>query len=97
MRNGWLGAAAVLAACSSPGLEYRGVDPVRVPVGPFTYDVYRLGAKAQVIRVNSMLLPDTAEAMAGAVLAAEAATGCAVNPASIEGDAALVKLRLSCP
>jgi len=86
----------LFAACSSPALRYGGVAPVRVVVEGARYDVYRLGAEAQAIRVSMELLPRKAQSFARALAAIEAATGCKVVEGSLAGDQALVQAELDC-
>ncbi len=86
----------LFTACSSPALRYGGMAPVRVEVGGARYDVYRLGAKVQAIRVSMELLPRKAQSFARAIAAIESATGCKVVEGSLTGDQALVQAELDC-
>lgn len=89
--------AMVLTGCSSPALRYNGVEPQVTRIGAYVFDVYALGDEAQVIRTNMVALPDKAEVMAAASLAAEQATGCRARKNGVSGDAALVDVQLVCP
>ena len=86
----------LLAACSSPGKLYRGIEPQRVNVDGSVFDVYRNGADVQAIRVNMEMLPAMDRIVARAISAIENATGCDVVANSIDGDQALVKARINC-
>ena len=86
----------VLASCSSPGGQFRGVDPVRVTVERSEFDVYVLGDQVRVIRMNFEMLPPMAVIGPRAVVAMEWATGCNVISSSFFGDQAMVQARVAC-
>jgi hypothetical protein len=41
-----------LISCSSPGRDFRGIEPVRIDVEGSEFDVYVLGEEVRVIRMN---------------------------------------------
>ncbi|MSU89158.1 hypothetical protein GE300_05920 [Rhodobacteraceae bacterium 2CG4] len=95
-RMSMLALLLLAAGCSSPAPRFMGVSPQVTRVGPYVFDVYALDGEAQVIRTNMVALPDTAEVMAAASVAAEQATGCRTRKGGVSGDAALVAVRLAC-
>lgn len=85
-----------LISCSSPGLKYSGVSPVRVAVEDSVFDVYALGEEVQIIRLSVEMLPKRAIIAARALAAIEQATGCPVVAGSMIGDQALMEARIDC-
>ncbi len=86
----------LLAGCSSAGLQFSGVAPVRVVVDGSTFDVYARDGDVQAIRLSHELFPNKADTLARAIAAIEQATGCQVLANSLAGDTALVKAKIRC-
>jgi len=87
----------LLLGCSSASPKYLGIAPVRLQVGAYDLDVYRKGPDVQVIRTNTMAMPDAGAVAAAAVLAAEQASGCPVDQRTVKGDNSILNMRLRCP
>lgn len=86
--------AGLLAACDTPGPDYRGVAAQRVTVGKSTFDVRIDGDTAQAIRLNAEWAPRPMAVMPRAVAAIEQVSQCRVS--QIGGDQAVIKARLDC-
>ncbi|WP_112323459.1 hypothetical protein [Oceanibium sediminis] len=93
-----LALCALLAAsaCASPGPGFDGPSR-QVSVGEYRFAVHTKGKRAQALRTNMMWIPDTAEVMAAAVVAVEQTTGCRVPVSRVSGDAAIVRMPITCP
>lgn len=61
-----------------------------------TYRVNWNAEVAQVTRMTPVWRPEYRTVAQGAVLAAEDVTGCAVRPATVQGDVAMVNMSLDC-
>ncbi len=85
-----------LAACSSPGIKFLGVKPVRVDADGSVFDVYSNGWQVQAIRLNPEYLPKLSDVVARAIMAIEQATGCLVDERSLKGDWALIEADIVC-
>ena len=83
-----------VAACNTPSLEFRGIDPVTVIVDGSTFDVRVKGQRAQAIRTNTQYAPRMGPIGARASAAIEKASGCEVT--QIGGDQALISAVLNC-
>lgn len=92
-RRSFIGFAALLAACASPGVEFAGRAPVQVTVEGSTFSVWHDHDHAQAIRTN----PERRSGvMERAYRAIELATGCAIRPGTFTGDPALAQAGLTC-
>ena len=85
-----------LAACSSPGKQFSGVEPVRVIVEGSTFDIYTVGSDVKIVRLSVEMLPKRAVIGARAIVAIEQATGCKFVAGSMTGDPALMQAKISC-
>lgn len=89
-------ALALLSACGAPhpldGLTRSGTADV---LG-HSYVVNWNAETAQVTRTNRTWRPDYADVARGALIAAELVTDCAVRPATVSGDVALINMTLDC-
>ncbi|PIE13262.1 MAG: hypothetical protein CSA70_06820 [Rhodobacterales bacterium] len=83
-----------LAACDTPGPEFRGVDPVRITVGKSTFDIRVMDRKAEAIRVNTEWAPRLEAVAPRAIAAIEKVSGCDVR--KLDGDQAMMVARLKC-
>ena len=86
--------AVLLMACDTPGLAFRGVEPVRISVGESVFDVRVDGLRAEAIRLNTEWAPRLAAVAPRGVLAIERVSGCKVQ--QLDGDAAQMTARLNC-
>ncbi len=83
-----------LAACNTPGHEFRGVDPVRVSIGQSTFDVRVDGTYAQAIRLNPEWAPRFEAVAPRGAVAMQKVSGCKV--VRLWGDQAVMLARLDC-
>lgn len=86
----------LLCACGTGGLDHRGLPAERVEVGGFAFDVRFGGGAAEVTRRGLVPPGRLREVRAGAVVAAEAATGCDALRASVTGDPAVTLVPMDC-
>lgn len=86
----------LLAACSSPGVRYIGVEPVQVIVDGWRIDVYSDGERAQAIRMTSELNVKAASMGERGRAAVEQATGCRLDGRTIKFDTNVLDGRLIC-
>lgn len=84
----------LLAACNTPGHEFRGVDPVRVRIAQSTFDVRVDGTYAQAIRLNPEWAPRFEAVAPRGAVAMQKVSGCKV--ARLWGDQAVMLARLDC-
>lgn len=84
----------LLAACNTPSPGFRGVDPVRVTVGPSVFDVRVADGQAEALRVSSEYAPRMGPIGPRATLAIEQVSGCTVR--RLGGDQAMIRASLSC-
>jgi hypothetical protein len=83
-----------LAACNTPGPDFRGIAPVRVIIGQSTFDVRVDGHRAQAIRLNMEWAPRRDAVAPRAVAAIEQVSGCRVS--RLDGDQVVIVARLDC-
>lgn len=81
-------------ACDTPGPEFAGTDPVRISVGPSTFDVRVKDKQAQAIRLNAEWAPRREVVAPRAVLAIERVSGCRVR--RLDGDQVVIGAALDC-
>lgn len=86
--------ALLLMSCDTPGLAFRGVEPVRIAVGKSVFDVRVDGLRAEAIRLNTEWAPRLEAVAPRGVLAIERVSGCKVR--RLDGDAAQMTARLNC-
>lgn len=84
----------LVAACNTPGPQFRGVTPVRVEVAQSAFDVRIAGPWAQAIRLSPEWAPRSAAVAPRAVTAIEQASACRV--ARLGGDQAVLLAHLDC-
>lgn len=85
-----------VAGCSSPSPRFAGIPAQRLEVEGHLFDVYARPDEAQVLRLNTTWLPDSAEVIAAGVLAAERVTGCDAILRKGNVDAAIMTFPLKC-
>jgi len=88
---------ALMTACASPSLEFRGATKTEITLSGDRITVFRKGDRVQAVRTNYRQKSQRKFGQERLVLAIEAATGCAVKPRSVKGDIVLVTARLDCP
>lgn len=85
---------ASLAACNTPGLAFRGIEPVRTQVGQSVFDVRVDGTRAQAIRVTPEWVSRFASVAPRGAAAIAEVSGCQV--VRIRGDQAVMVADLDC-
>lgn len=86
-----------LAACDSPSVSVTGQAPVQIAAGGHVFSVRVRDSYAESIRTDAAWPPPkSAEIVPLAIEAMERVSGCTVRKASVRGDAAIQKARLSC-
>lgn len=86
----------VVAGCSSPGLRYGGIEPMRMTARTSVFDVYVSGENVRAIRINRQILPKASNVFADAWSAIELATKCKVVDGSLTGDQAVMDAKIKC-
>lgn len=81
-------------ACNAPSPTFRGIAPVRVSVGPSTFDLRIVGRHAQAIRVNHEWAPRMGSIAPRAAAAIAATSGC--DAPRLWGDQAMIEAVLIC-
>jgi len=88
--------ALALTGCDSPSPRMMGAAQRTVTVDGSTFGVHWNGEEAEVYRTSPELMPRLSEVFAKAEKAIGIASGCAVVPGSLAGDAALITARIDC-
>lgn len=94
MRVPSLLAVALLTACTITGLDFIGIEPVRIQMGQSTFDIRVKGLYAEAIRINPEWFPHRDDVLPRAGLAIERVSGCTV--VRLDGDVNLIKAALDC-
>lgn len=84
----------LLAACNTPGPEFRGLAAVEVTVAGSVFDVRVRDTRAEAIRTNAQYAPRIGPIHARAAFAIQQVSGCTVR--AIKGDQAQATARLDC-
>ena len=71
-------------------------QPVEVNVGRNSYAVTPGGLGVEIVPLRSARRPGSDAVFAAAIIAAEIATGCAAQPATLEGTVRRMTLRMTC-
>lgn len=91
-----LAVLAMLVACGAPHplskLDKRGT----AEVAGFSFRVNYNDTRAEVTRTNRVWRPDRGDLREAALIATAQVTGCAPRVATLEGDMALMKVKLTC-
>ncbi|MDE1130991.1 MAG: hypothetical protein OSA49_05455 [Ascidiaceihabitans sp.] len=83
-----------LAACNTPSIGFRGIDPVKVTLEGSTFDVRVNGTVAEAIRTNMQYAPRLGPIGGRASVAIEQVSGCKVK--RFGGDQAVIVAELDC-
>ena len=83
-----------LAACNTPSIGFRGIDPVTLTVEGSTFDVRMNGTVAEAIRTNMQYAPRMGPIGGRASVAIEQVSGCKVK--RFGGDQAVIVAELDC-
>ncbi len=83
-----------LAACNTPGPDFRDVAATRIKIDQSVFDVRVRGVRAQAIRLNAENAPRLAAVGPRGVYAIEKVSGCRVR--RLDGDAAVMLAWLDC-
>ena len=84
----------LLAACNTPGPEFRGLAATQVTVAGSVFDVRVRDDRAEAIRVNAQYAPRIGPIHARAAFAMQRVSGCRVG--RMAGDQAQATARLHC-
>lgn len=85
-----------VSACDSPSPRLMRGERHTLEVDGSTFTVWRRGEEVEVYRTSVEFMPRMSEVFAKAETAIRQATGCAVVPGSLAGDAALMVAELDC-
>lgn len=95
MRISLLLALGLMAACNTPSMHFKGIDPVRVTVMQSTFDLRHRDDQVSVIRVSREYAPRLSQQLGRrAEIAVEDTFGCPVD--RIRGDASMMVAHLKC-
>lgn len=83
-----------LAACDTPGLDFKGIEPTRIEVSGTLFDVRIRGRMAEAIRLTPDPAPRWLRVGAKAGFAIEKVSGCKIS--RLGGDTAVVTAHLRC-
>ena len=83
-----------LAACNTPSIGFRGIDPARVTVEGSNFDVRVKGTVAEAIGTNMQYAPRMGKMGGRASVAIEQVSGCTVK--RFGGDQAVIFAELDC-
>ncbi|MEM6974203.1 MAG: hypothetical protein AAF577_15500 [Pseudomonadota bacterium] len=90
-------AGLMLAACSSPGVGFLGVEPVAIAHDGVRHDVYVARGQVQLIRMGSTLGLSEASLSELYQALVVRATGCRVDRRTVSMDHSVMTARLICP
>ncbi|MFK7751494.1 MAG: hypothetical protein AB8B51_02995 [Sedimentitalea sp.] len=94
MKRFWIIWLLVLAACNTPGQQFRGISATRVVVDGSVFDVRIRPDVAQAIRVNPQYAPRFGPIRDRAAFAMAQVSGCKVS--RVTGDQSVALGRLAC-
>lgn len=86
----------LLAACDSPSPQMGAAVPTHLSRGGYDITVWRSGNRVEAIRHGMARRADMPYLRATLVQAMRDATGCAVRPATVEGDIGVLRARIDC-
>jgi hypothetical protein len=87
---------ALLCACDMPSPHLRGGERLEAQTGAHRLTIWRKGSDVEIIRHGYARRATQTGLQASMAMAAETATGCALVPASINGDTGVLRARLAC-
>lgn len=96
MRAALLLFCLVLAGCSNPGLDYRGVPATRVTQAGYTFDLYFNGRSVRGIRLNQTRPASRLHFRRAFYDAVRATLGCHVLGSTMEGDLVMLTVDVHC-
>ncbi|WP_424969372.1 hypothetical protein [Dinoroseobacter sp. S76] len=96
MRLSLLLLCLVLAGCSGPGLDYRGVPATRVAQAGYTFDLYFNGRSVRGIRLNQTRPVSRRHFRRAFYDAVEATLGCHVLGSTMDGDLVMLTVDVYC-
>jgi hypothetical protein len=85
-----------LSACDMPSPHLHGGHRLVAQIDGHRLTIWRKGKDVEIIRHGYAARATQTGLMAHMAAAAEAAIGCALMPASIDGDTGVLRARLSC-
>jgi hypothetical protein len=87
---------ALLCACDMPSPHLRGGDRLETQITGHRLTIWHNGTEVEIIRHGYARRADQPGLKARMAQAAEAATGCTLQPGSIDGDTGVLRARLAC-
>jgi hypothetical protein len=93
----WFLALSFLGGCDSQSMEFMAARSENVVIGGMNFGVHWTDKATEVYRTGMIARRQWDDVPANALLAIETVTGCKVKEGSMEGDAALMKAKLTCP
>ncbi len=85
-----------VAACNMPTYPNRYAPAETVTVDGMRFRVFHTLSEAEAYRLNPMWRPKYEVVSRAGISAIETASGCRVNPAKVQGDAAKIAAELVC-
>ena len=85
-----------LAGCDGPSPAFSGLATRNVTVDGSTFAVRHNGQEAEAIRTNREWRPPLGRTLLKGYMAIMLASGCAVDPGSLDGDTNIVRADLDC-
>ncbi len=85
-----------LAGCDSPSPRFSGLASRNVTVDESTFAVRHNGYEAEAIRTSFEARPPLGRTLLKGFMAIMLASGCAVDPESLDGDTNIVRADLDC-
>jgi hypothetical protein len=87
---------ALLCACDMPSPHLRGGERLETQIDGHRLTIWRKGSDVEIIRHGYAPRATQTGLQARMVAATQAATGCSLPPASIDGDTGVLRARLAC-
>lgn len=91
-----IGGIAMLTACDMPHPAFSGAEKQVVTVEGSTFSIYRRADWVEVYRTSFEALPRPEDVQRKARVAIMQATGCDIQPGTMTGDQALMRVQLDC-
>jgi hypothetical protein len=96
MRAPCIAAILFFAACDTASPGYMGIEAQTVTVGQSTFDVRRKENEVELVRTNAEFAPSLRSVIPRAARAVTQVTGCTPVNGTWTGDAALMRVAISC-
>lgn len=86
----------ILVGCDTPHPSFFGAQKSVVTVEGSRFSIYRKGDWVEVYRTSFEHIPPVERTKARAKVAIRQATGCGIHDSTLDGDQALMRVRLDC-